>query len=163
VGAAAQACRPHGPLTSAGLLLLRYTDRLLALAADAQVAPGARREGASLPALRRADAVPVTKRWGCPGVPPALLHRRRLALRFRRARARQRRERLRCSGAQATIRDLQDVRTGALYVAASQTVGVYDMPRLVGAHRHTRRGRGPARASSLAGRLAALLHAEQYS
>lgn len=28
----AQACRPHGPLTQAGLLLLRYTDRLLALA-----------------------------------------------------------------------------------------------------------------------------------
>ncbi len=39
MGAAAQACRPHGPLTSAGLLLLRYTDRLLALAADAQVPP----------------------------------------------------------------------------------------------------------------------------
>lgn len=33
----AQACRPHGPLTQAGLLLLRYTDRLLALAADARV------------------------------------------------------------------------------------------------------------------------------
>lgn len=32
-----QACRPHGPLTAGGLLLLRYTDRLLALAADAQV------------------------------------------------------------------------------------------------------------------------------
>ncbi|KAK9831888.1 hypothetical protein WJX81_005804 [Elliptochloris bilobata] len=62
-----QACRPHGPLTAAGLLLLRYTDRLLALAADAL----------------------------------------------------------------ASIRDLQDVRTGALYIAASQTVGVYDMPRLI--------------------------------
>ncbi len=34
---------------------------------------------------------------------------------------------------QATIRDLQEVRSGALYVAASQTVGVYDMPRLIGA------------------------------
>lgn len=32
-----QACRPHGPLTAGGLLLLRYTDRLLALAADARV------------------------------------------------------------------------------------------------------------------------------
>lgn len=32
-----QACRPHGPLTTGGLLLLRYTDRLLALAADARV------------------------------------------------------------------------------------------------------------------------------
>ena len=37
---------------------------------------------------------------------------------------------------QATIRDLKDVRTGALYIAASQTVGVYDMPRLVGVPRH---------------------------
>lgn len=39
------------------------------------------------------------------------------------------------SACQATIRDLKDVRTGALYIAASQTVGVYDMPRLIGGPR----------------------------
>ena len=45
---------------------------------------------------------------------------------------------------QATIRDLKDVRTGSLYVAASQTVGVYDMPRLIGALPHCWLHQNPA-------------------
>ncbi|KAK9916423.1 hypothetical protein WJX75_002429 [Coccomyxa subellipsoidea] len=58
---------PRGELTPAGHLLLRYTERLLALAADAMRA----------------------------------------------------------------THDLQEVRTGSIYVAASQTTGVYLMPRLI--------------------------------
>ena len=56
-------------MTPAGHLLLRYTERLLALAADAVRA----------------------------------------------------------------THDLQEVRTGSIYIAASQTTGVYLMPRLIGA------------------------------
>ena len=187
-----QACRPHGPLTAGGLLLLRYTDRLLALAADAQVRlPG-------LPSPRQ-PAGCLTECWhgsvtiGCwPWPPPEGGHLRELlqlvcmlcqervhvpmgregntrvivrgkccalhAARLKHTSCRleidaclacclwqhadlcivlpawpdanvQHRGLCAC---QATIRDLKDVRTGALYIAASQTVGVYDMPRLVG-------------------------------
>lgn len=62
----------RGKLTDAGHLLLRYTERLLALSTDAVTA----------------------------------------------------------------TRDLQEVRTGNIYLAASQTTGVYLLPKLIGAPSH---------------------------